>query len=327
MPIVNQELIGDHVDLPRISLPTGQFLVKTIRANLKQRNDQTWMVRTFLSPPCLSHTFVSNSTALETLQTDVSTGKSMLYSQLLENIDRVAAALKRRGLKAGDTFLIMASNHIELPVVFFAVWVAGGTNACLTFNLLSSDIRVRAVETNAKFVLTDEQRAAKVVQAVGDVVQEIFVIGQFEGCTPVTQLFEGGEEQDQKSAESGEQAPAADSLAWLMYSSGTTGIPKAIMHTHETVNKMIMFYKGRFFAGQKFLFINNMINSGGMSVNIATTVSHAQIHTMSAFSDDGFLAAIDQYKVHATHLKCKEILLFIFCYPDSVGVFIYVSHW
>ena len=70
------------------------------------------------------------------LQTDLSTGKSMSYSQLLDAIDRVASALKRRGLKANDVVLVMASNHVETAVFFLSVWRAGGINACLTLSLL-----------------------------------------------------------------------------------------------------------------------------------------------------------------------------------------------
>jgi acyl-CoA synthetase (AMP-forming)/AMP-acid ligase II len=70
------------------------------------------------------------------LQTDLTTGKSMKYSELLTNVDRLSAVLRRRGLKPNDVVLIMAANHIELPLFFFAVWNAGGSNACLTLNLL-----------------------------------------------------------------------------------------------------------------------------------------------------------------------------------------------
>ena len=65
----------------------------------------------------------------------------MTYSQLLDNIDRVASALRRRGLKSDEKVLIMASNHIEVAVFFYGVWAAGGATACLTLSLLPGERR------------------------------------------------------------------------------------------------------------------------------------------------------------------------------------------
>ena len=69
---------------------------------------------------------------------DASTGKSMKYSELLDGMRRIASALCKKGFQVNDSVLFMASNHIELPLVFFGVWKAGGNAACLTLNLHSS---------------------------------------------------------------------------------------------------------------------------------------------------------------------------------------------
>ena len=59
----------------------------------------------------------------------------MTYGQLLDGVDRVAGALWRRGLKAHETVLIVASNHVEFFVMALGAWKAGGTVASLTLNL------------------------------------------------------------------------------------------------------------------------------------------------------------------------------------------------
>ena len=48
------------------------------------------------------------------------------------------------------------------------------------------------------------------------------------------------------------------------------------------------------------LFINYMINAGGMSLAVGMTVGHSQMLCMSEFSDDKLLPAIDQYKVSSS---------------------------
>ena len=70
---------------------------------------------------------------------DVSTGKSMTYSQLLTGIKSVASGLRKRGLKSGDCCVGIGSNYIELPLMSLAVWRAGGVQACLGISLQKGD--------------------------------------------------------------------------------------------------------------------------------------------------------------------------------------------
>ena len=58
--------------------------------------------------------------------------------------------------------------------------------------VISADIRSRAIENQTKFILTDEDRAPRILEAVRDLdfVKEVFVIGKFDGCTPAQVLFE-----------------------------------------------------------------------------------------------------------------------------------------
>lgn len=149
------------------------------------------------------------------MQHDVTTGKVMTYSEMVSNVTKMASALKKRGLKLEDVVLMMASNYIETAVSMFSIMKAGGSCASLTLNLFpgnlpkkkksiwfittcfivavwhEEDIKKRASSVRAKFVVTDEARAGRVLDAVKqlDCVQEVFVIGQAEGCTPIDELF------------------------------------------------------------------------------------------------------------------------------------------
>ncbi len=49
--------------------------------------------------------------------------------------------------------------------------------------------------------------------------------------------------------------------------------------------------------GRKFLFINLMVNSGGMSTALLTSLQFANMYCISDLSDDNLLAAIDRVKV------------------------------
>ena len=53
------------------------------------------------------------------------------------------------------------------------------------------------------------------------------------------------------------------------------------------------------FTGKRFLYVNLMINAGGMWFNFMSSYQHAQIYTMSDSSDANLLVSIDQFKVRA----------------------------
>ena len=59
----------------------------------------------------------------------------MKYSEISPAVKSLSSALCKRGFQANDVVLIMASNFIEVPLMFYAVWKAGGGAVCLTLNL------------------------------------------------------------------------------------------------------------------------------------------------------------------------------------------------
>ena len=117
---------------------------------------------------------------------------------------------------------------------------------------LADDIRRRLVENGCKFVVTDADRLERVLDAVAglEFVRDVFVIGPSQRNCPSTSdlLKDDGDipEADRPGAGGVDQLEAGqvdlDSMAWLMYSSGTTGSPKGIVHTHRNVTAVIRNY-------------------------------------------------------------------------------------
>lgn len=65
------------------------------------------------------------------IKTDLSTGKSMTYGQLIKAVNRVESALWNRGFRPSDTVLFAVSNHLEVAITYLAVWALEGCCASL----------------------------------------------------------------------------------------------------------------------------------------------------------------------------------------------------
>ncbi|GAC1404905.1 MAG: AMP-binding protein [Mycobacterium sp.] len=119
----------------------------------------------------------------------------------------MATTLGRRGVRSGDRVALMSSNRPEFVVSLWAVWRLGASAVLL------SPAWKRAEVENA-LALTAPSHA------VGDhpVLAELM---------PMLSLDETVTAEQRTFA-----APSAESDALLVFSSGTTGLPKAVRHTH-----------------------------------------------------------------------------------------------
>ncbi|XP_045026150.1 4-coumarate--CoA ligase 3 isoform X2 [Daphnia magna] len=279
MTIINRELVGEGTpsdpNLQHPHLPLGIYLETVIQKNIANYGDGKWI-------------------------TDVSTGKSMSYSQLMSSLRSVASALRKRGLKTGDNVVLIGCNDIELPLMSMAVWRAGGTQACLSVNLPRDAIEARIEEIGSKFVLTDYARAGRIVEVAKrlDFVRNVFLIGNeaVAGCTQFDELLK----------DAGDECPEnlddidPNSAAWLAYTSGTTGTAKCLVLSHRTVVGWLLPY--RMASKTKILFVNNMNNTGGLSTAIGSTTCHFELYCISNFSEENLLSAIDSVKPPAVNM-------------------------
>jgi long-chain acyl-CoA synthetase len=129
------------------------------------------------------------------------------HAQLARRAARVAGGLRRRGLRPGDRVAIAMPNHPEYLVALYGIWWAG----------------LVAVPVNAKL---HPRELAWIVGNAGAVLT-------IDSPTRVAEL---------EAAEIALEPAAAGMLAWLFYTSGTTGRPKGAMLSHRNLAQMTWGY-------------------------------------------------------------------------------------
>ncbi|MGN7478082.1 acyl-CoA synthetase MbcS [Solibacillus silvestris] len=149
------------------------------------------------------------------------------YEELLQQANQVANAFYAKGLKKGDVILIMLPRCLEAYVSYIGALKAGLVIIPSSELLRAKDIDYRLIHSEAKAIIVMEQfvKEFEHVESLSNV--ECFIVGDDkEGWISLMQLAQ------QQSNEFASAETTADDLAFLAYTSGTTGNPKGVMHSH-----------------------------------------------------------------------------------------------
>ena len=166
--------------------------------------------------------------------------REMTFKQFKEQVDIFATALKNLGVKKGDRVALYAHNSIEWEITFYGLEKAGATLVPMNPLFKEAEVKYEANDSGAETIIV-YQPLYPIVAAVKDKTNlKTFIILESEDNKENLKLPEGtiGWIELMKNTKSDppeyEFSPKED-LAALMYTSGTTGLPKGTMLTHYNI--------------------------------------------------------------------------------------------
>ncbi|HUS52965.1 MAG TPA: AMP-binding protein, partial [Thermohalobaculum sp.] len=161
-------------------------------------------------------------------------GRSWTYTEWLGRVRRFAQALSDMGIRPGDRVAFYVSTSEHSVTTYFACQMLGAAAVPLNFRLSAGEAAYILQDSGARiFVygryLTDN---ALKIQA------QVRSVHDFIGCAEDKALIPEGHHHFDTLAEEIEDrgeprhAPRGDDISALVYTSGTTGRPKGVIHTH-----------------------------------------------------------------------------------------------
>jgi carnitine-CoA ligase len=157
------------------------------------------------------------------------TVSELTYAAFREQVRRCAAGFVARGIGHGDFVVLHLRNCPELLVAWFALGRLGAVLVPSNISNTAPEISHLLAVSGARLAITEPELLAPVVQAAEGAAQDVEVLlarGAVEGSGTFADLLGDG------TLPVPDDAACSDDVCELIFTSGTTRKPKAVMITH-----------------------------------------------------------------------------------------------
>lgn len=157
----------------------------------------------------------------------------LTYAAFDQASNRLAHSLLERGCRKGDRIIVFANNGIPTALSIFATLKAGGVFSLVNPTTKADKLDFLLRKYGASALVTERRLLPVAVEAMaGSSIKAAFVVD-----APQDESFESFEEALAASAHSRPSIdPGIDlDLAMIVTTSGSTGLPKGVMMTHQNI--------------------------------------------------------------------------------------------
>lgn len=159
---------------------------------------------------------------------------TVTYAELERRTDRIAAALRRHGVQAGERVLILLKDTPDFVSTWLGTIKAGAVAVAVNTRAAAKDVTFMVKDSGCRVVVIEDEFLPvwrQAAESCPDALPRLVVRGG-ASAGDVVSLADF-------LPEAGESVPCApteaDDPAFWLYTSGTTGTPKAAVHCHGDV--------------------------------------------------------------------------------------------
>jgi long-chain acyl-CoA synthetase len=161
-------------------------------------------------------------------------GKSYTYADLRRLTRSLSAALQERGVQSGDRVAFLLPNCLEIVLCYYACFKIGAVAVPLNVRFPPDLLQYVINHSGARVLISDPELFAQIDKMRSSLpgIEQYYVTSvgsQFADVRPFDELL--------KATFSADRVPRFDenNAAAIYYTSGTTGLPKAVIHSHASL--------------------------------------------------------------------------------------------
>jgi acyl-CoA synthetase (AMP-forming)/AMP-acid ligase II len=223
--------------------------------------------------------------------------RDMTWRVFDEKANRMANLLLKRGIQKGDKVAILLMNCLEWLPIYFGILKSGALAVPLNFRYTAEEIKYCLGLSDSVAMIFGPEFIGRVETIYDQIpkVKTLFFAGENRPSY--------AENYDRLTANCSSEAPqielSDDDDAAIYFSSGTTGFPKAILHTHGSLMSACMTeyqHHGQR-RGDNFLCIPPLYHTGAKMHWFGSLMSGSQAVLLRGIKPEWILKTVSEEKI------------------------------
>jgi fatty-acyl-CoA synthase len=230
----------------------------------------------------------------------VDESERLTYAQLAERTGRMISALQEMGIRRGSSMAFLSRNRVDVMTAYCASYITG---------VRLTPMSALASEDDQAFILEDAEIDGLLVDDVAFAdrgrilkrrvksLKHLLSLGKMEGATDLVTLM-----QQVKPAEL-HVGSRPDDISLVVYTGGTTGRPKGVVHNHTGLMAASLMMAGDWELSTPLrMLAASPVSHAAGGISIPTWIRGGEFHLLPEFTPQKLLAYIMRERITATFL-------------------------